>query len=152
MTRRYASPISTETMCAQMNSPCTAICMLFFSLSQNWETSIAASWILQIILSELLDVPTTLETGIADKNNNFYNGENRMDYGNSDAVDRYASFQNAFDAEGGDCSVYKSGNGEVGYFPCAHSLPETWNNMEQILVSGARLECSNILFARTDAK
>jgi len=106
---------------------------------QNWESAIATSWMLQIILSEILNVPATIETGVADQNANFYNRENRMDYGISANDDKYESFQNAFDAEGGDCTIYQGGDNEgdddkvVGkkdeYVSCAHFLPELWDSL-----------------------
>jgi len=39
------------------------------------------AWVLQILLSEVLDVPTTIETGNPDLNINFYDPEGRFDYG-----------------------------------------------------------------------
>ena len=101
---------------------------------QNWESAIATSWILQIILSELLGVPASLETGVAEQSNNFYNENNQMDYGVTFGADQLASFQNAFDAKEGDCAIYKSQEG-IGYVPCAHYMPETWRINEQIIVS-----------------
>jgi hypothetical protein len=34
--------------------------------SQNWESAFFQTWILQVILSEILGVPTTVETGLPD--------------------------------------------------------------------------------------
>ena len=39
------------------------------------------AWILQILLSEVLDVPTLIETGTPDLNINFYDPAGRFDYG-----------------------------------------------------------------------
>ena len=36
---------------------------------------------MQIILSEVLDVPVTIETGVEGKNVNFYDPTSRFDYG-----------------------------------------------------------------------
>ena len=88
---------------------------------------------MQIILSEVLNVPATTETGRANQNNNFYNRKNKMDFGMSDLDDNYDSFQNAFDAEGGDCTIYNAGDNDK-YDSCAHVMPELWNS-EPILVS-----------------
>ena len=44
------------------------------------ETCLKA-WVLQILLSEVLDVPTTIETGEPDLNINFYDPAGRFDYG-----------------------------------------------------------------------
>mmetsp|Transcript_14818 Transcript_14818/g.26505 ORF Transcript_14818/g.26505 Transcript_14818/m.26505 type:complete len:390 (+) Transcript_14818:151-1320(+) len=102
-------------------------------ISQNWESAIATTWIWQIILSEILNVPTTTETGLADKNNNFYNRENRMDYGYANT---FNFFQNTFDAKGGDCTIYKENNDKLaredGYIPCAHVMPEVWSENEEL--------------------
>lgn len=75
--------------------------------AQNWEGSIVLSWIMQIIYSELLGVPSSIESGVIDENTNFYDVSNRLDYGTGNDV---ATIQNAFDAKWGDCSVYKEGN------------------------------------------
>lgn len=39
------------------------------------------AWILQILLSEVLGVPTTVETGTPDANVNLYDPESRFEYG-----------------------------------------------------------------------
>ena len=52
-------------------------------LSQNWESAMFSSWIMQIILSELIDVPTTLETSFDPSMGgsfNFYDPELRFTY------------------------------------------------------------------------
>ncbi len=92
----------------------------------------------------MLDVPTTLETGVANENNNFYNSENQMDYGISDNADQLVSFQNAFDAKGGDCTTYGREDDKADNVPCAHILPELWN-AGQILVSIVGLEWNAML-------
>ena len=40
--------------------------------SQNWEGAFFTVWIMQVLLSELLNVPVSIETGERDKNVNFY--------------------------------------------------------------------------------
>lgn len=56
-----------------------------------------------MIYSELLGVPTTIESGASDKIVNFYDENSRMEYGTGND---YGVIQHAFDAEGGDCTVY----------------------------------------------
>jgi hypothetical protein len=90
--------------------------------AQNWEGSIVLSWILQIIYSEILGVPSTIESGAKDNITNFYDVSNRMDYGTSSDV---SVIQNAFDANG-DCSVYKRGNLGDEYMPCANIAMDLW--------------------------
>ena len=55
-------------------------------------------WMMQIIYSKLLGLPFTIETGVFDKNINFYDETNRMDYGK---LNKYEMFQSAYDAAGG---------------------------------------------------
>ena len=81
---------------------------------------------MQIIYSELLGIPASIETGMVDKNVNFYDETNRMDYGKAN---EYKKFHNAYDAEGGDCSFYKDTNKDTNgdnYIPCAHLSMEVW--------------------------
>jgi hypothetical protein len=76
---------------------------------------------MQIIYSELLGVPSSIESGVIDENTDFYDVSNRLDYGTGNDV---ATIQNAFDAKWGDCSVYKQGNyaatAKEEYMPCAN--------------------------------
>lgn len=45
------------------------------------------SWILQVLLSEMLDVPATIETGSADAKLNFYDPDSAFGYGTSNDWD-----------------------------------------------------------------
>jgi hypothetical protein len=45
----------------------------------DWESSMFTSWIIQIMLSEILNVPTTIHVG-GDGKLNFYDMENSLDY------------------------------------------------------------------------
>ena len=49
--------------------------------SQNWESSFFETWILQVVLSEILGVPTSVETAAADVKVDLYDVENRFEYG-----------------------------------------------------------------------
>jgi hypothetical protein len=58
-------------------------------LSQNWESAMFSSWIMQIILSELINVPTTLETSLnplMGNSFNFYDPELRFTYSHESYV------------------------------------------------------------------
>lgn len=57
-------------------------------LSQDWEGPMITAWIMQIILSEVLGVPTTLETSMPDSeaSMNFYDGDMRFSYSNDTYV------------------------------------------------------------------
>mmetsp|Transcript_4200 Transcript_4200/g.8100 ORF Transcript_4200/g.8100 Transcript_4200/m.8100 type:complete len:257 (+) Transcript_4200:121-891(+) len=101
--------------------------------SQNWESAFVLSWMMQIIYSELLGVPSTIETGEFDKNVNFYDETNRMDYGKAN---KYEMFQRAYDAVGGDCSIYNEANKDASgddYIPCAHAVMEVWATSVELL-------------------
>ena len=95
--------------------------------SQNWESVFFQSWILQIILSEMLNVPTSIETGTKHTNVDFYNIYNRFEYGVSNDWDqlRSATLHN------GDCTkvvVNKltDDDSDEEYQSCAHIIPEVW--------------------------
>ena len=95
--------------------------------SQNWESSFFASWILQIVLSEILQVPTTIESGTQELSqwNNFYDPEARLGYGEQNIFD---ALRVSSEAEGSDCSKVQAdaaANGE-DYKPCAHVVLEFW--------------------------
>ena len=115
--------------------------------SQNWESVFFESWILQILLSEVLDVPTSIETGYPDKNVNLYDEYSRFDYGSSNL---WNGLQTA--TEIGDCRLVnkkskkkvgetdtavtdtdgqdKSEEDEITYQPCCHIIPEVWSGHE----------------------
>jgi len=96
-------------------------------LGQNWESSIFQVWILQIVLSEMMGVPTSVELGSADMRLDFYAPDMPMDYGV------------AYDWEGhkrandiGDCLLLKANDGNLRgpkdeYQSCAHVVPEIWS-------------------------
>ena len=103
--------------------------------SQNWESAFVNAWIMQVIYSELLGVPSTIETGKADKNLNFYDETNRMEYGSSYSV---SAIKNALKAEGGDCTIYNKGGDDQEYAPCAHLVMEIWfDRYDNVVESGA---------------
>jgi hypothetical protein len=92
--------------------------------SPNWESAIMETWILQIILSELLDVPTSTETGLHDAQVNFYNHWEALDLG----AQMIATSLETAALLGGDCELANSG--ETNYQPCAHVVTEIWESRE----------------------
>jgi len=77
--------------------------------------------VLQIILSELLQVPTTIETMKSDRFYNFYDAESRSDYGA--ATYAYETLRLASEV-GGDCQkVRVEDEGTGSYRPCANVMP-----------------------------
>lgn len=94
-------------------------------LSQNWETVFFETWLLQIILSELLDIPTTVETGTTNASLNFYDARAHFEYGT--AGNDVTALVNAAQAKGSDCrNVVNDDSSSRPYVPCAHVVPETW--------------------------
>lgn len=88
--------------------------------AQNWESSFFEAWIMQILLSELLDVPVSIEAGTAEANINLYHKFSALDYGVANGFD---AIETAFETK--DCRRLLSNNNE--YVPCAHVIPEVWS-------------------------
>jgi hypothetical protein len=89
--------------------------------SDNWESITFEAWILQIILSELLDVPTTIEAGNFEGSLNLYHPDAPMTYGSPGAD---PSLQRAYEI--GDCRL---ANKDINnYEPCCHLDPERWTS------------------------
>lgn len=44
----------------------------------NWDSATAVTWLLQIVLTELLGVPTTVESGTYDTSRDFYDAAGRI--------------------------------------------------------------------------
>ena len=89
--------------------------------SDNWESVTFEAWILQIILSELLDVPTTIEAGSYDGSLNFYHPDAPLEYGTPLSDNEALKFAYQI----GDCRNAKKDNTE-NYEACAHFEPERW--------------------------
>lgn len=92
-------------------------------LAQNWESSFFESWILQIVLSEMLDVPVTLETGAPGFSDDFYHPSSALDYNVASAD--YDELVTA--ARVGDCRNIKTDDPKR-YQRCAHFVTEVWSN------------------------
>ena len=102
-------------------------------MSQNWESVFFETWILQIILSEILDVPVTIETGTPDAKLNFYDEDLPFDYGSANDWDALR-----LSNEIGDCR--KADKSSENYQSCAHLVPEVWNGHLETTVKDLQLE------------
>lgn len=76
-------------------------------LSQDWEAPMMTSWIMQIILSEVLGVPTTLETSKPDSeaSMNFYDPDMRFSYSNNTYVSEVPSIWTTWSSSWEWCSI-----------------------------------------------
>jgi len=91
--------------------------------SENWSSVIFEAWILQILLSEKLGVPTTVETGKGDVKLNFYDAENSFG-GFSNGQD-WGVLERASKLR--DCRIANRSPDSDEYEPCAHFIPEVWD-------------------------
>ena len=102
--------------------------------SQNWESAFFESWILQILLSEMLDVPTTIETGQPDDHLNLYDPTSPFDYG---AANDWAALKRGNELVNCDLANRSPEN----YQTCAQVIPEVWLSrvaeLSQLLNEGA---------------
>mmetsp|Transcript_448 Transcript_448/g.1080 ORF Transcript_448/g.1080 Transcript_448/m.1080 type:complete len:372 (-) Transcript_448:1286-2401(-) len=90
--------------------------------SQNWESVFFEAWIMQILLSEILDVPVSIETGSADAKVDFYDIHTSFDYGTGNDFIAVETAENVK-----DCRVVKNRSGKAeDYVPCSHVIPEVW--------------------------
>eukprot|EP00588_Corethron_pennatum_P015503 CAMPEP_0194266490 /NCGR_PEP_ID=MMETSP0169-20130528/1370_1 /TAXON_ID=218684 /ORGANISM="Corethron pennatum, Strain L29A3" /LENGTH=749 /DNA_ID=CAMNT_0039007183 /DNA_START=258 /DNA_END=2507 /DNA_ORIENTATION=- len=89
--------------------------------AESWDTVLLEAWILQIILSEMLDVPTSVETANANLNLNFYNPENTFESGVS-SEDSWKGIEMAH--KNGDC--FKASRDQNNYETCYHVVTEVW--------------------------
>ena len=106
-------------------------------LSMNWESAMFTAWILQIVLSELFQVPATIESSGPGRMLNFYDPEMSFSYGamgyDWDAMKR----ANVAPVRGGTCpkswrteptTTNDDANvTEWEYTSCAHVIPEVWS-------------------------
>ena len=116
---------------------------------QDWESVLIETWVLQLILSEIMDVPTTVETGFADAEVNFYDLDGRYEYAYKTQLDIFHStYREAMETghELGDCRLAnrkkKKTNSdeelkdedEEEYQQCAHMVPEICSSEEPAVV------------------
>ena len=91
-------------------------------LNQSWDSPMLSSWVLQILLSELLQVPTTIETHESNKFHNYYDAKARSDY--SSATYDMDVLRFAVEVAGNDCRRSKAEDDLSGnYRPCANVMP-----------------------------
>jgi hypothetical protein len=95
----------------------------------NWETAFFNAWLLQILLSEVLGVPTTLEPGLPNTRINYYDTTGAVDYGK---IQNIQSFENAHEYK--DCRLLREHNNnlvdgtDAVYKPCLNFIPEFWSS------------------------
>jgi hypothetical protein len=83
---------------------------------------------LQILLSEILGVPTSLEPGLPNTRINYYDTTGAVDYGE---IVTYEAFENAHKYT--DCRLLKEHNDnlvdgtDAVYQPCLNFIPEFWS-------------------------
>jgi hypothetical protein len=99
--------------------------------SGNWASATALAWLAQIVLSELLGVPSSVEAGGFGRTRNFYDFEGKMDDDTNVPGSAVAVPSNGtiFSEYGGDCGALE--NTEDDYTPCAHFFPELWGGFRQ---------------------
>jgi 7 transmembrane sweet-taste receptor of 3 GCPR len=102
----------------------------------NWESVFFETWIVQIVLSELLHVPTSVDTGMFDKVMDFYDPYNRVEYGKGYDWDGLRLARNVSDCR----TVIQSNNNNLitnnessTYQSCAHVSLEAWEGQLQNL-------------------
>ena len=109
--------------------------------SQNWDSVVFIAWIWQILLSELLGVPTSMETGLPELNVNFYIPDSTFGYGlvrDYDALRKSAQ-------ESADCTIYRTSSPssttdtvhnnnttQQQYASCSHIVPELWTAQDAL--------------------
>jgi hypothetical protein len=111
--------------------------------NQNWEPVFFEAWILQIILRELFQVPSMIETGTPDAKLNLYDPHSPFDNG-----DVFDVGQIILGAKLGDCRL--ASHNPESYEPCAHIDPEVWGPDSAALhdlVNNETLEAPPILGA-----
>ena len=87
----------------------------------NWESSIIMAWIYQILLTEILEVPVTLENADGKKGvGSFYDRTNGFTFVDGDYESMIHLTLLESERVKGDCSKTNK--------PCAHVLPDIWDN------------------------
>lgn len=101
-------------------------------ITQNWESSFFESWVLQIVLNELLGVPATIETGSPTAHLNFYSPTSAFGYGKGNDFNALKTATNIK-----DCRLLKRENEHDAdsedyiYTSCGHVLMELWADIHQ---------------------
>lgn len=90
----------------------------------NWESSMFLAWIFQILLSELLGVPATIETSSED-NGSFYDLQNRFTY--ATRTYNWDGLKIPLATPNGDC---RQADPEEY---CTHVVPEVWPSQRSVV-------------------
>ena len=107
---------------------------------RDWDSPIIANWMLQIILTEILMVPTSVESytpSLYEKNQNYYNPFDVIDYNSGKHSFTYKEFErstktltnNVNEIGNGDCRDWKDRGKEEeddDYVGCSHVATEAW--------------------------
>jgi len=102
---------------------------------QDWESVLIETWVLQIILSEINDVPTTVEIGFYEAPANFYDPQGRFEYAYQTQLDVFHSTYREAMERGrqlGDCRL--ASRTQNKYEECAHMVPEICSSEEPAVV------------------
>ena len=92
-------------------------------LVMGWESAYFQAWILQILLSEVLQIPVSIETGSANLSDDFYGVNYPLDYPKYDA--NYNELN--VSSEVLDCrTIVNDPSKPDEYRSCAHVVPEVW--------------------------
>ncbi|KAL3912006.1 MAG: hypothetical protein SGARI_001368 [Bacillariaceae sp.] len=108
--------------------------------SGNWDSAVALSWLTQIVLSELLGVPTTSEAGQWGDTRSFYDVEGRLDLNKNIRSSHVRTPSNEtllHPKFGGDCGALTDTKRVTAedYVPCAHFIPEFWGGSGQAVLN-----------------
>jgi hypothetical protein len=98
---------------------------------KDWESVIFEAWLIQIVLSELLGVPASIENASPESELNFYHPENAFKYGpgtDGSALPLTTALLRAYDL-GGDCTL--ANRDPEAYETCSHVSPEVWSRSAQ---------------------
>lgn len=92
----------------------------------DWESAIFLGWLMQILLSEFLGVPSTIETS-GGGSLSFYDRYNNMNYPAT-----------AYNFEALKQANRFNGNCTLSDIPCAHVIPEIWGGQFDVLSSSEK--------------
>jgi hypothetical protein len=90
-------------------------------MGNNWESVVFVTWIMQIVLTEVLGVPTSVDTNDSVKVIDFYDKHDRFDFGDGydwDAMRRASEYM--------DCRKIEQPENKSDYSSCAHVSMEVW--------------------------
>jgi hypothetical protein len=92
--------------------------------AQNRESAFFQVWIMQIVLSEILGIPVTLESGTAQDQDDFYHPASPLSYGVAYPYDGVRLANDVL-----DCRLVNKDPDH--YQACAHVIPEIWYGQEE---------------------